>query len=71
MIYVIVGIAAPGGFLFGYDTGVILGAELHLTKDFALNSTVEEIAISAVLVGAIIGAAVSGKLSDAIGASCR
>ncbi|MHB8600526.1 MAG: sugar porter family MFS transporter [Ktedonobacteraceae bacterium] len=67
MIYVIAGIAALGGFLFGYDTGVISGAELYLTKDFALNSTVEEIAISAVLVGAIIGAAVSGRLSDAIG----
>ena len=66
-VYVVASIAALGGLLFGYDTGVISGAELYLKKDFSLNSTTEEIAVSAVLVGAILGAAICGKLSDAIG----
>src|SRR5437868_2218625 len=47
----VAGIAALGGLLFGYDTGVISGAELYLVKAFKLTSTTEEIAVSAVLVG--------------------
>ncbi len=66
-IYGISAIAALGGLLFGYDTGVISGAELFLQHDFALTSFTEELAVSAVLVGAIIGAAVGGKMSDALG----
>ncbi len=66
-VYGIAAIAALGGLLFGYDTGVISGAELFLKKDFALTSFTEELAVSSILVGAIIGAAVGGRLSDAIG----
>lgn len=66
-VYGIAAIAALGGLLFGYDTGVISGAELFLKKDFALTSVTEELAVSAILIGAIIGAAFGGKLSDAIG----
>jgi sugar porter (SP) family MFS transporter len=66
-VYGIAAIAALGGLLFGYDTGVISGAELFLQKDFALNSFTEELAVSAILIGAIIGAAVGGKIADAIG----
>jgi hypothetical protein len=33
---VVASIAALGGLLFGYDTGVISGAELYLTKAFHL-----------------------------------
>lgn len=66
-IHGIAAIAALGGLLFGYDTGVISGAELFLQKDFALTSFTEELAVSAVLVGTIIGAAFGGKLSDAVG----
>ncbi len=66
-VYGIAAVAALGGLLFGYDTGVISGAELFLQKDFALNSFTEELAVSSLLIGAIIGALVGGKLSDAIG----
>jgi len=34
-VYGIAAVAALGGLLFGYDTGVISGAELFLQKDFA------------------------------------
>lgn len=66
-VYGIAAIAALGGLLFGYDTGVISGAELFLKTDFKLTSFTEELAVSAILIGAIIGAAGGGKLSDAIG----
>ncbi len=63
----IAAIAALGGLLFGYDTGVVSGAELFFTKDFHLSSGAEELAVSAVLIGAIVGAAFAGQLADAFG----
>jgi sugar porter (SP) family MFS transporter len=53
--------------LFGYDTGVISGALLFLRQSFALNATTQEIAVSSVLVGAMIGSLLAGRLNDAIG----
>jgi SP family galactose:H+ symporter-like MFS transporter len=66
-VYFIAAVAAIGGLLFGFDTGVISGALLFLKQSFALNATIQEIAVSAVLVGAIIGAIVAGRLNDALG----
>ncbi len=62
-----VAVAAVGGILFGYDTGVISGAILFITSEFALPPTLEEIATSSVLVGAILGAIAGGLLADRIG----
>ena len=59
-------IAAIGGFLFGYDTGVISGAVLYIKKDFGMGSTMQELVVSAILVGAIAGALLSGYLADRI-----
>jgi sugar porter (SP) family MFS transporter len=64
---IVAAIAALGGLLFGYDTGVISGAILFVKEQFSLAATVEEMVVSAVLIGAIIGAAVSGQLSDTFG----
>ena len=66
-VYFLASIAALGGLLFGYDTGVISGALLFLKKSFALNATQQEIATSSVLVGAIIGALIAGRVNDALG----
>jgi sugar porter (SP) family MFS transporter len=65
--YIVAAVAALGGLLFGYDTGVISGALLYLQPAFGLNSTTSEIAVSAVLIGAILGAASGGRLADGIG----
>lgn len=67
LLYLTVGIAALGGLLFGYDTGVISGALLYLRESFHLTSFSQEIAVSAVLVGAIAGALMASWLSNAIG----
>lgn len=67
LLYLAVGIAALGGLLFGYDTGVISGALLYLNSSFHLNSLTKEVAVSAVLVGAILGAVIASWLSNAVG----
>jgi SP family galactose:H+ symporter-like MFS transporter len=66
-VYVVAAVAAMAGLLFGYDTGVISGAILFIKDQFALSPGLEEIVVSAVLVGAVIGAASSGQLSDRFG----
>lgn len=66
-VYVAVGVAAVGGLLFGYDTGVISGAILFIQKQYALSPIMEEIVVSSVLVGAIIGAVMGGALTDRYG----
>ena len=66
-VYVAVGVAAIGGLLFGYDTGVISGAILFIQKQYGLSSTMEEVVVSSVLVGAIVGAVMGGALTDRYG----
>jgi len=66
-VYIAVAIAALGGLLFGYDTGVISGAILFIKVDFSLSPTMEEIVVSAVLLGAVLGAAAGGALTDRFG----
>ena len=58
---------ALGGLLFGYDTGVISGAILFISKQLTLTKWQEGWVVSAVLVCAILGAAVIGPMSDRFG----
>ncbi|MDQ3943340.1 MAG: sugar porter family MFS transporter [Actinomycetota bacterium] len=61
-------IAATGGLLFGYDTGVISGALLFIRQDFApLSPFMEGIIVSTLLVGAVVGALSAGPFSDRFG----
>lgn len=60
-------ITSIGGLLFGYDTGVISGAILFIREDFVLSSIAQEVTVSAVLIGAVIGASISGMLADKYG----
>lgn len=66
-VYIAAAISALGGMLFGYDTGVISSAILFIKKEFSLGEKTEEVTVSAVLMGAVIGAAFAGKLADSIG----
>lgn len=66
-VYIAAAISALGGMLFGYDTGVISGAILFLQQDFTLSPTLEEIVVSSVVLGALLGAAVGGTLTDRFG----
>ncbi|MFP7255610.1 sugar porter family MFS transporter [Terribacillus goriensis] len=58
---------ALGGLLYGYDTGVISGALLYIDEDLGLNSFTEGLVVSSLLVGAIISAAITGRVTDKIG----
>lgn len=60
-------IATFGGLLFGYDTGVINGALEPLQRDLALTPFRIGVVAAILLLGAAVGAAVGGKLSDALG----
>src|SRR3954451_3812310 len=59
-------IAAIGGFLFGYDTGVISGALLFIKKDLHADKAAQQWIVSSLLIGAILGAIVAGYLADRI-----
>src|SRR5947199_6827211 len=60
-------VAATGGLLFGFDTGVISGALPFLKQYWQLKDSNIEWITTTVLIGAIIGAVSSGKLSDILG----
>jgi sugar porter (SP) family MFS transporter len=60
-------IAAIGGFLFGYDTGVIGGAMLFMQKDLGLKSHgQQQLTVAILLLGAIAGALIAGWSADKI-----
>lgn len=65
--YFVAGVAALGGLLFGYDTGVISGALLFIRETMALSSTMQGVVVAIVLAGAALGAAGAGTLSDRFG----
>jgi MFS transporter, SP family, galactose:H+ symporter len=67
MLYLIVCIAGLGGFLFGYDTGVISGAILFINQEFALSTFHTSSLVSALLFGACVSAATSGRFADYFG----
>jgi sugar porter (SP) family MFS transporter len=63
----IAAVVALGGFLFGYDTGVISGALSFITTDFHLSSFTSGLVVSAILVGAMVGSLSSGRIADRFG----
>jgi sugar porter (SP) family MFS transporter len=60
-------IAGLGGILYGYDMGIIAAALIYVRDSFALSTRMQEIVVSVVLIGAMLGAIVGGTIADRIG----
>ncbi|CAM4121934.1 sugar porter family MFS transporter [Pseudoalteromonas ostreae] len=69
LLYVIFisGVAAIGGFLFGFDSGVINGTVSALGKTFNSNSVATGFNVASVLLGCALGALIAGPLADKFG----
>lgn len=63
----LVGVAALGGLLFGYDTAVISGAIGFLERHFSLGAAAKGWAVSSALVGCILGVMIAAALNDRLG----
>lgn len=61
--------AALGGFLFGYDTGIVNGAMVRLSEDlnFPQDSWQAGLVVASGIIGAFIGSAISGFVADTQG----
>jgi sugar porter (SP) family MFS transporter len=67
LLNLIAAIAATGGLLFGFDTGVINVALPSLREHFGLTASQEGNVVGAVLVGAMFGPFIAGFLTDRLG----
>jgi len=66
-VFLVCMVAALGGLLFGYDTGVINGAIGPLKAHFALTPKAQGWATGCALLGCAVGVAFTGFLSDWLG----
>ena len=60
-------VAALGGFLFGFDTIVINGAERDIQSIWSLSGTMHGWVVSSALWGTVVGSLIGGRISDRIG----
>lgn len=66
-IALIVAVATIGGFMFGYDSGVINGTQDGIEAAFNLEALGIGFNVGAILLGCAAGAFIAGRLADAIG----
>ncbi|XP_048881964.1 proton myo-inositol cotransporter-like isoform X1 [Brienomyrus brachyistius] len=66
-VYVLAVFSALGGFLFGYDTGVVSGAMLLLKRDMQLSTLWQELLVSSTVGAAALSALAGGFLNGVAG----
>ena len=59
--------AAVGGFLFGYDTGIISGAILKIQEHFKLTTVLQEAVVSVTVGAAALSSLLAGPACDILG----
>ncbi len=67
LIVVISVVATIGGFLFGFDSGVINGTQDGLHQTFRSGEWMQGFEIASMLLGCAIGAFSAGRLADRLG----
>ncbi|MBV6646904.1 MAG: sugar porter family MFS transporter, partial [Cyclobacteriaceae bacterium] len=60
-------VATLGGFLFGYDTGVIAGSGPYFESFFDLSPSVFGFVVASALIGCMVGSALSGYTTRSFG----
>jgi sugar porter (SP) family MFS transporter len=60
-------VSAVSGLLYGYDTGIISGALLQISKEFHIGSGMEQVIAASILLGAVVGALTCSVLSERLG----
>ena len=63
-LFHVVIVAALGGFLFGFDSGVISGCEKAIQTEFGLSAFWHGLVVSGALIGTVIGVFAAGTPSD-------
>lgn len=66
-VYVLAFFSALGGFLFGYDTGVVSGAMLLLKKEMNLDNLWQELVVSSTVGAAALSSLCGGYLNGWLG----
>ncbi|WDD97498.1 sugar porter family MFS transporter [Thalassomonas actiniarum] len=66
-VFFISSVAAIGGFLFGFDSGVINGTVSALGKTFNANDVATGFNVASVLLGCALGALMAGPVADRFG----
>ncbi|KAM4747176.1 proton myo-inositol cotransporter [Rhinophrynus dorsalis] len=66
-VYVVSVFSALGGFLFGYDTGVVSGAMLLLKREMNLSALWQELLVSSTVGAAALSALAGGVLNGVLG----
>lgn len=64
---VLTSLAAIGGFLFGYDTGVISGAMPPIARAFQLTTTAESWVVSSTVLSAFVSSMMGGTINERYG----
>eukprot|EP01025_Chloroclados_australasicus_P008281 TRINITY_DN1289_c2_g2_i1.p1 TRINITY_DN1289_c2_g2~~TRINITY_DN1289_c2_g2_i1.p1 ORF type:complete len:485 (-),score=61.54 TRINITY_DN1289_c2_g2_i1:318-1772(-) len=62
MLWKVVFLSAVGGFLFGYDLGLIAGALPHLSREFELVGSMSESVVSIAKYAGVLGTVVGGVI---------
>lgn len=60
-------LGALGGFLFGFDTGIIGSAIVFVAPTFHLTPFLEGLSVASVTIGAAVGAITAGLIADFLG----
>ena len=66
-VYLLTTLSALGGFLLGYDTGVISGALILLRDVFHLSIVWQELIVGVTIGAAAVFALIAGGLNDSVG----